>query len=115
MSTDTPKPARDPKCFGFWLLAQYDRDDPIGDLAREFLQDPQAPSIVTPEDLEHRLLPVPVHPGLPLALLQAVDEWHTWRLDELERQHQKDRARFDARMEALEAKLALLESQARTA
>ena len=43
---------RDPRSrFDQWLLAQTDREDPVGDIAREFSKDRCAGDIHTPEQL----------------------------------------------------------------
>jgi len=79
--TATPHPP-----FDQWLLAQTDRQDPVGDIAREFSEDRSigCAKIRTPEQLIDHI--ERVHPGIDLAIQafeQARAEYLRGRVDPL--------------------------------
>lgn len=70
--------------FGTWLKAQTHRDDPIGDLASDFLRDLAAtrqsvPSRWSPKALRHRLMDLDACDGAFEALATAAKEWQASR------------------------------------
>jgi hypothetical protein len=70
--------------FGSWLKAQRDRNDPVGDLAQDFLRDVAAnqrgwPSQWSAMALRHRLMFLDACDGAMAALDQAVAEWQASR------------------------------------
>lgn len=72
------------KSFGSWLKAQQHRDDPIGDLAQDFLADIKRtehpwPSHWSVTTLRHRLEFQCACDGAFEALDQAVAEWKASR------------------------------------
>ena len=72
------------KSFGSWLKAQQHRDDPIGDLAQDFLADSKHtqhgwPSHWSATGLRHRLMFLAAPDAVFAALDQAVAEWEASR------------------------------------
>lgn len=72
------------KSFGSWLKAQQHRDDPIGDLAQDFLSDIKRtehgwPSHWSAKTLRHRLMFLAAPDAVFAALDQAVEEWEASR------------------------------------
>jgi hypothetical protein len=66
--------------FGSWLKAQQHRDDPIGDLAQDFLRDIKStehgwPSSWSATTLRHRLMFLDASGPVFDALEQAKAEW----------------------------------------
>lgn len=70
------------KSFGTWLKRQVHRDDPIGDLAHDFIRDLRitehgVPSQWTPRSLKHRLMYLDACDGAFEALESAEAEWRS--------------------------------------
>lgn len=72
------------QAFGTWLKDQQHRDDPIGDLAQDFLRDIKAsghvpPSRWTDANLKNHLVYRQASKAALAALDQAVKEWRRSR------------------------------------
>lgn len=58
-----------------WLMTQLDRDDPIGDIAREIAHDDQILDSTVPDLIRDYLIGLGVSNGCIEAFDTAVDEW----------------------------------------
>ena len=65
-----------PLVFGEWLRFQVDRDDPVGDIARDLLEDHDAPLRAKQrQELEDYLIRLQASQQALAALQEAWDEW----------------------------------------
>jgi hypothetical protein len=61
--------------FSVWLRAQVHRDDPVGDVARDFRDDPEGAGIRSIEAFKRRLQELRACEGAYRSLEQALAEW----------------------------------------